>query len=42
VIRKLQTARRFLERRIGRSAVDTRPDLFWLRLADIIAQRGRP
>jgi hypothetical protein len=40
-IRKLRTAVRFLERRIGTSSVDTRPDLFWLRFAEIIAQRGR-
>ena len=40
-IRKLQTAVRFLERCIGAFSIDARPDLFWLRLAEIIAQRGR-
>jgi len=40
-IRKLQTAVRFLERRVGAFSMGTRPDVFWLRLAEIIAQRGR-
>lgn len=38
-IRKLLIAVRFLER--PTSTIDARSDLFWLRLAEIIAQRGR-
>jgi hypothetical protein len=33
-------ALRFLKGEIGEAAIDTLPDIFWLRLADCIERRG--
>ena len=40
-VRKATLALAAISDRIGAAAVDALPDLFWLRLADVIERRGR-